>query len=53
MGRLKQKFPDAIFYVVHAYYDIVFEVNRDQTMFCAVHVDYHVFSKVIFDQTIF
>ena len=42
-----------MFYVVHVYYDVVYEVNRNRTMFFAVHVDYDVFSEVIFEQTTF
>ena len=44
--------PNAIFYAVHVYYDVVFVVNHDQTMFYVVHVDYDVLSEVILDQTI-
>ena len=40
---------DAIFHVVHVYCDVVFEVNRDQTMFFVVHVDNVVLSEVILD----
>ena len=43
-----------VVWVVHVYYDVVFEVNRNQTMFFVVHVDYDVLSEVIIhDRTIF
>ena len=35
------------------YYDVVFEVNRDQAMFFVVHIDYDVLSEIIHDRTIF
>ena len=34
-------------------YDVLDEVNRDQTMFFVVHVGYDVLSKVILDKTLF
>ena len=35
------------------YYDVVFEVNHDQTMFFVVQEDDDVLSELIFDQTIY
>ena len=37
-------------YVVHVYYNVVFKVSRNQTMYFVVHVDYDVLSNVILDQ---
>ena len=39
--------------VVHVVYNVVFEVNRDNTVFFVVHVDYDVLCEVVLDQPIF
>ena len=41
-----------IYWFINSYYDVVLEVNRDQTMLFVDHVNYDVLSKVILDQAV-